>query len=206
MKGSSVYFRAFEEEDSELIYQWMNDDELKKMSVGLNRRMCRDEAFEWVKARMRHHDYSVFWAICAKDTNKMIGYTCLTNIHYINRSAVFGGLVIGDKEYQDGMAWIESYLFVYEYGFERLNLNRIEGTILIGHKASSTLGNVMFSEKEGVLRQAAYKNGKFYDVVIGALLRDDYFMHKEKGEYELSAVLKRLTKTIRERKKTENKV
>ena len=56
----SVYFWAFEEEDAELIYKWMNDDELKKMSVGLNRRMCRDEALEWVKARMHHNDYRVF--------------------------------------------------------------------------------------------------------------------------------------------------
>jgi RimJ/RimL family protein N-acetyltransferase len=203
---STVYFRAFEDEDSELIYQWMNDDKLKQMSIGLNRRMCKDEALEWVKARMHHHDYNVFWAICTKDTNKMIGYTCLTNIHYINRSAVFGGLVIGDKDYQDGMAWIESYLFVYEYGFERLNLNRIEGTVLIDHKASKTIGDVMFSKGEGVLRQAAYKNGKFYDVGIGALLREDYFLHKENGDYEISAVLKRLTKKIRENKKAEKNI
>ena len=40
----TVYFRTFEENDADLIYQWMNDDELKKLSTGLNRRMCRDEA------------------------------------------------------------------------------------------------------------------------------------------------------------------
>ena len=30
----TVYFRTFEEEDVDLIYKWMNDDELKKLSVG----------------------------------------------------------------------------------------------------------------------------------------------------------------------------
>ena len=203
---TTVYFRAFEEDDAELIYQWMNDDELKKMSVGLNRRMCKEEALEWVKARMHHNDYRVFWAICAKDTGKMIGYTCLTDIHYINRSANFSGIVIGDKNYQDGIAWIESYLFVYEYGFERLNLNRIEGTVILGHKATIAIGDVMFSKGEGILRQAAYKNGKYYDVGIGSLLRDEYYMHKEKGEYEISAVLKRFTKMIRDSKMAGKKV
>jgi len=197
----TVYFRAFEEDDSELIYQWKNDDEIQKMTVGLNRRMCREEALDMVRAIMRHRDDRVYWAICAKDTNKMIGYASLINIHHINRSAVFGGLIIGDKEYQDGMAWIESYLFVYEYGFERLNLNRIEGTILLGHKASSTMGNVMFSVREGVLRQAAFKNGKYYDVALGSLLREEYFLHKEKGDYEIPAILRRLTNKIRESKK-----
>ena len=35
----TVYFRSFEEDDASLIYKWMNDDELKSLSTGLNRRM-----------------------------------------------------------------------------------------------------------------------------------------------------------------------
>lgn len=199
----TVYFRAFEEEDATLIYKWMNDDDLKQLSTGLNRRMCREEALDWVKARMRHNPYQVFWAICAKDTGEMIGYTCLTDIHYINSSANFGGLIIGNKAYQDGMAWIESYLFVYGYAFERLGLNRVYGQSLMAHETTHIMGEVMFSTREGVLRQAAFKNGQFYDVSFGSLLREEYFEHKQKGEYEVSNILKRLTKIIRERKKYE---
>ena len=95
----TVYFRTFEEEDAPLIYQWMNDDELKKLSVGLNRRMSREEALNWVRCRMEHDQYNYWWAICAKDTNKMIGYMSLNSIHYINRSADFGGIIIGDNNY-----------------------------------------------------------------------------------------------------------
>ena len=164
----TVYFRAFEEEDAELIYQWMNDDELKKMSVGLNRRMCKNEALEWVKARMHHNNYQVFWAICARDSNKMIGYACLTDIHYINSSANFSGIVIGDRDYQDGLAWIETYLFIYEYVFERFD--------------------------------AAFKNGRYYDVSISSVLSNEYFHHKNAGEYEMSAILKRMRKAIKDNK------
>lgn len=198
----TVFFRAFEEEDAELIYKWMNDHELKKLSTGLNRFMCKDEALDWVKARMRNQDYRVFWAICAKDTGKMIGYAALTDIHYINSSANFSGIVIGDKNYQDGLAWIEAYLFVYEYGFERLNLNRIYGHAIYGHPSTSKMGSVMFNVREGVMRQAAFKNGRYYDVSIGSLLRDEYFAHKEKGDFEIANVLKRFTKLIREERKT----
>lgn len=197
----TVFFRAFEEKDAELIYQWMNDDGLKQLSTGLNRRMCKEEALDWVKARMRHNPYQVFWAICAIDSDEMIGYTCLTDIHYINSSACFGGLIIGNKAYQDGMAWIESYLFVYGYAFERLGLNRVYGESLMEHETTHIMGEVMFSTREGIMRQASYKNGKFYDVSFGSLLRHEYFDHKLKGDYELSAVLKRLTKVIKEKKK-----
>ena len=197
----TVFFRAFEEQDAELIYKWMNDHELKKLSTGLNRFMCRDEALDWVKARMRHQDYRVFWAICAKDTGKMIGYASLTDIHYINSSANFSGIVIGDKSYQDGLAWIETYLFVYEYVFERLNLNRLYGHAIDEHPSTILIRSVMFSKTEGVMRQAAFKNGRYYDVSISSILREEYFEHKAKGDYEIANVLKRFTKILRERRK-----
>lgn len=196
----TVYFRAFEEEDAELIYQWMNDDELKKMSVGLNRRMCKDEALEWVKARMHHNNYQVFWAICARDSNKMIGYACLTDIHYINSSANFSGIVIGDRDYQDGLAWIETYLFIYEYVFERLNLHRLYGTAINEHKSTILIRSVMFSHTEGIMRDAAFKNGRYYDVSISSVLSNEYFHHKNAGEYEMSAILKRMRKAIKDNK------
>lgn len=197
----TVYFRAFEEEDAALIYEWRNNDELQKLNTGLNRRMCRDEALEWVKARMHHNPYQVYWAICAKDTGKMIGYACLTDIHYINSSANFSGIMIGDKNYQDGMAWIETYLFVYEYVFERLNLNRLYGSAIDEHSTTLAMRQAMFNVTEGVKRQAAFKNGRYYDVSMSSILRAEYFEHKEKGEYEVMSVLRRLTRLARANKK-----
>ena len=92
----TVYFRAFEEEDAKLIYKWMNDDELKKLSVGVNRRMCCEEALDWVKSRMRDSRNHVYWAICSKETDEMIGYASLVDIHYINRSAETGAIMIAN--------------------------------------------------------------------------------------------------------------
>lgn len=188
----TVYFRSFEEDDATLIYQWLNDDDLKALSIGLNRRLCKDEALDWVKARMCHNPYQVWWAICAKDTNEMIGYVSLTDIHYINSSANFSGIMIGDKNYQDGFAWIETYLFVYEYAFERLGLNRVYGDAIAEHTTSQMMRKLMFETIEGIQRQAAFKNGRYYDVSMASLLRSEYMEHKEKGDYEMSAILKHL--------------
>jgi len=189
----TVYFRAFEEEDAELIYKWMNDDELKKMSIGVNRRMCRDEVTDWVKARMRDSRSQIFWAICSICDKRLIGYICLTDIHYINRSACLGGMII-DKEYQDGFAWIEAHQFVFEYVFERLGLNRIYGESLVGHKQSNLMESVMFFTKEGIKREAYFKNGKFYDSSCVGLLQKEYFEHKNAGDYETKSIIKRIAR------------
>lgn len=196
----TVYFRAFEEEDAPLIHQWKNDDNLNVLTVGLNKKTCLAEDLEWVKSHMMHHPYSAYWAICAKDTDRMIGWACLTNIHYINSSAETGAIVIGDPDYNDGFAWVETVLFLFEYAFERLGLNRVYGESLLGHKISNLVEDLMFMTREGVFRQAAFKNGRFYDISYAAILKDEYFAHKEAGDYEIPAVIRRLKKLRKESK------
>lgn len=188
----TVFFRAFEEDDAPSLYQWMNDDELKQLSVGLNKRVCREEVEEWIKARKRHNPYQAWFAICALESKEIIGYMSLTDIHYINSSANFSGIIIGNPNYRDGQAYIESYLFMFEYAFERLNLNRLYGSAISDHKLSVTMAEIMFQKTEGVLRQAIYKNGKFHDEVICAILKDEYFMHKENGDFEISSIFRRI--------------
>ena len=188
----TVYFRAFEEEDAQLIHKWKNDDALNALSIGLNKRTCFDEDLEWVRSHMKHHPYSAFWAICSKESHCMIGWACLTNIHYINSSAETGAIFIGDPDYRDGFAWVETVLFLFEYAFERLGLNRLYGQSLVGHKISNTVEGLMFMTREGVFRQAAYKNGRYYDISYAAILRDEYFAHKEAGDYEMQSVVRRL--------------
>ncbi len=196
----TVYFRAFEEEDAKLIHQWKNDDELNVLTVGLNKKTCFEEDLEWVKSHMYHHPYSAYWAICSKETGKMIGWACLTNIHYINSSAETGAIVIGDPEYNDGFAWVETVLFLFEYAFERLGLNRVYGESLLGHKISNLVEGLMFMTREAVSYTPAFKNGRFYDISYAAILKDEYFAHKEAGDYEIPAVIRRLKKLRKESK------
>ena len=191
----TVFFRAFEEEDIDAIYRWKNDDELNKMTVGLNRKICRDDVAKWVRARMPHNPYEVYWAICANDeTKKIIGYAQLTDIHFINSSANFSGIMIGDKKYQDGIAWLETYLFIMEYAFERLGLNRLYGDSILGHKESNSIGGVLFWRKEGILRQAVFKNGHYCDLLVGSILKEEYFKAKSEGLYEMKSIFKRIRK------------
>ena len=190
----TVYFRAFEPEDAILIHQWKNSDELNELTVGLNKKTSLEEDLQWVNAHKDHHPYYAYWAICAKDTGKMIGYASLVNIHYINSSAETGAIMIGDPNYNDGFAWIESVLFLFEYAFERLNLNRVYGQSLVGHKISNLVEPLMFMKQEGILRQAAFKNGRYYDISFAGILKSEYYSHKEAGEYELPAVIRRIKK------------
>lgn len=188
----TVYFRAFEPEDAAFVHKWKNSDELNELTVGLNKKTTMEDDLRWVNSIKDHHPYYAYWAICAKDTDRLIGYASLINIHYINSSAETGAIMIAEPEFNDGTAWIETVLFLFEYAFERLNLNRVYGHSLIGHKISNLLEPLMFMQQEGVLRQAAYKNGRYYDVSYAGLLRNEYFAHKEAGDYDMMSIIRRL--------------
>ena len=190
----TVYFRTFEEEDIESIYKWKNDDDLNAMTVGLNRKICRNDVATWVRSKMPHNPYEAYWAICAIDTKKIIGYAQLTEIHYINSSANFSGIIIGDDNYRTGLPWIETYLFIMDYAFKRLGLNRLYGSSILGHKDSNSVSNLFLWKREGIMRQAVYKNGHYYDLIIGAILKDEYFTYEKEGQYEFKAILRRLRK------------
>jgi RimJ/RimL family protein N-acetyltransferase len=193
--NNTVFFRAFEPEDAELIYNWMNDDELKKLSVGLNKRMSREECQQWVNNRKESSQFHYYWAICSVKDNRMIGYAFITNIHYINRAAEFGGIVIGDSEYHNGLAWIESYLFVLDFVFDRLNMNRFSDTAITEHLSSNKIADVFYFQKEGVMREAVYKNGRYYDLSLMSILNKDYQEHKAAGDYELKRIIRRFAKS-----------
>lgn len=190
----TVYFRAFEPEDAIYIHQWKNSDELNELTVGLNKKTTVEDDQRWVNSVKDHHPYYAYWAICSAKDDKLIGYASLVNIHYINSSAETGAIMIADPEYNDGTAWIESVLFMFEYAFERLNLHRVYGHSLIGHKISNTVEPLMFMQQEGILRQAIYKNGRYYDLSCAAILRDEYFAHKEAGDYNMMKIIRRLRK------------
>lgn len=190
---NTVAFRDFEERDVDFIYRCKNNDKLNEKIVGEYHHFSYDEAVKWVYGCMGDHETYKFWAVCTNDDEqRIIGWVSLSEIDKCNSSACFHGIVIADSDYRDGFAWIESYLFVYEYVFERLGLNRLYGCALVEHANTQFIRKLMFCTIEGVKRQAVYKNGRFHDVSIASILKSEYFEHKNRGDYEMSMILKRV--------------
>ena len=189
----TVAFREFQERDIDFIHQCKNDERLNRLTVGQSRPFSLDDAAKWVHGCMGEHKEYRFWAICTNDEQqRIVGWVSLSKIDFSNSSACFHGIVIGDKDYNDGFAWIESYLFIMDYVFSVLCLNRLYGSSIIGNIDSNNAANVFLWTKEGVMRQAIYRNGLFYDVKMSSILREEYLSNLSKGEYELRPILRRV--------------
>ena len=188
----TVYFRTFEEEDVDLIYKWMNDDELKELSIGLNRRMSKEECLSWINSRKNHNQYNYFWAICSIKNNKLIGYCSLNDIHYINRTAFMGGIIVGDRETTSTFALYETMIFQLDFAFNQLNMHRVYESYMADHETSRLIGAAMLYKLDGIFREHLYKNGKYHDEVFGSLLQSEYNEYLRRGYYDMRSFSKRL--------------
>ena len=65
----------------------------------------------------------------------------------------------------------ESLKEVLKFGFEKLEINRIEAEVMPGNIGSEKVLKKLRFEKEGLLRDWMLFNGKHYDMMMYSLLR-----------------------------------
>lgn len=201
MEKYSVFLRAFEPDDYILINQWRNDPDIQRLVAGHRRFVSSEMEKEWVRSKMLNNTTDIYLAICTNDQEKkMIGYLSINNIDHWNRTACAGGIVIGDKDSQNGFAAIEASLLQLEYVFNELNMHKIYGSCLAEHQTSILLSMGLSYKIEGTLRDNKFKGGKYHDEVVFSLLENEYYEAKAQRLYELRTIMKRVAALKKEMK------
>ncbi len=153
-------------------HTWFNNDEVTKFLHQGVYPNTREQQIKYVKIALDSKD-TIMLSIIDKKTNEMCGVIVLKEIDLINRVA-FISIVMGNKLYAPG-APFEAMALMTEYGFQKLNLNRIEAgqneglwqwvnqLFLLGYKI------------EGFIRQPFIRYGKKQNGVRMAILAEDYY-------------------------------
>lgn len=196
-KGETIYLRLMEPEDYETTYKWRNDYNMQKMTCGPLRFISKEMEKNWAQRRSLDNKNDIYLAVCSLESDKMIGYTSINDINYVNRSCSIGGIVIGDKDYRDGNEITDVYILLLSYVFDQLNMHRTYGYYLEEHKMTNANCETYFYKVEGCKRDAIYKDGKYHNMVCVGLLREEYYEHKSQGDYEFKTVIRRLVKNLR---------
>jgi len=168
-----VYLRALEPDDYKVSIKWRLDDEIWDMIVGP--KYFVSEAYEkkWVEDAVYNSNNKLALAVCIKETNEHIGYVYLNDIDYKNRTASFA-ILIGEKKYWGKGLGKEITILILYHGFYVLGLNRIYSRQRLTNIASIKVHEKCGFKTEGVLREAVFKNGKFEDLNLMAVLRKDF--------------------------------
>ena len=68
----------------------------------------------------------------------------------------------------------EAILPIVAYGFNEMNLNRMEAFVGPDNEASQRLVKKLGFQQEGHLKQHFFKNNIYHDSIVFGLLRKDY--------------------------------
>lgn len=172
LSGEKVYLRPPLENDAELVWFGKNDPGVREtlfLFTPMTLEQVQSEQKAWTASKE-----TVLFTICALADDMAVGQTAFVRIDPISRAAIFY-IAIYDPAYWSRGYGGEATRLMVQYGFDILNLNRIQL-----HVASENEHGVAAYEragfrKEGVLRQAMYHHDRYVDFFVMAILREEYY-------------------------------
>jgi RimJ/RimL family protein N-acetyltransferase len=172
----TIRFRALRREDAELTWKWRNETVTRQMYAGHPFFVNPEKERAWYD-RILTSDYpNVTMGIEIEETEKLIGLMFLMHVNHINRSAELAFLF--DKESRKATDIMSALHLALHFGFYELNLHRIYGKTIEQHEMLIKLYERYGALREGLLRQSVFKNGKYVNEVLLAILKEDYENHE----------------------------
>ena len=174
--------RELRREDMPKINEWRNDSELIDFLGAPFRYINLDVDYRWYDNYMQNRNVTIRCAIVkAENEDDILGLVSLVNINFINQSAEFH-IMIGDPTNRGkGIGFFATSEILY-HAFNNMNLNRIELGVLGSNFHAIKLYEKIGFKREGVKRKSTYKNGKFVDMIMMAILKEEFTkLHKIPG-------------------------
>lgn len=175
--GEKVMLRAMEPEDMELLREAMNDPEMEQMVGGWSLPISRAGQHKWYENNFDNKS-TIRLIIVELETEMAVGLIYLTNIDWKNRNASRGIKLFRTETRGKGIARDASFTLM-KYAFEELNLHRLNSEILSYNHASIKYYERCGGVREGVKRQAVFKNGEYHDVYCYGVLYQDFLEAKK---------------------------
>lgn len=107
--------------------------------------------------------------------DEIIGRIYISNVNLHDDSLDITRIYIGSKEYRNKGYGEEAMRLILEYCFINLHTERVTLDHFSGNDIAARLYLKLGFQNEGVARNGAKKNGKYYDLHIMSILRSEYY-------------------------------
>jgi len=173
LRGERVWLRPLEPRDMPAYVAGINDTEVGGMA-GYRWPETVEEATAWLERHREksHSGGAFFFAVCELGDDRFIGTTWFKEVNKIDGNAELA--IYMDKDHI-GSGWgADAQRTLLAFGFGTLGLERIWLTVNADNgRAIRSYEKVGF-RREGVMRRAFRVEGQLGDVVMMAILRDEW--------------------------------
>jgi [ribosomal protein S5]-alanine N-acetyltransferase len=125
---------------------------------------------DWFQTRFKDK-LGIRWGIAIKGQQNIIGTVGFNNFSKRHRANI--GYDLQTEFWNNGFI-TEALKTVINFGFNELEINRIEAEVMQGNIISEKVLNKLNFKNEGVLREWMFWNERHYDMTMFSLLRTDY--------------------------------
>lgn len=157
--------------DSNLLWTWINDREQVLFNAPY-KPVHENQHQVWFES-IQKQDSVVIFGIRLIETNKLIGTCQLHSIDPVSRAAELQ-IRLGEVGERGKGYGTEAIRLLLQFGFSDLNLNRIYLHVFSANTPAIRVYEKSGFIREGLLRQAVYIDGRYEDVILMGILRDEY--------------------------------
>ncbi|MGE7837667.1 GNAT family N-acetyltransferase [Viridibacillus arvi] len=180
LETDRLILRKVTEVDASSVLKYMSDNEVVK-HIGLepfNTVVDAMDEITWYQT-IFEQGTGIRWGITLKENNEVIG-----SCGFLNRVPKHFRTEIGielSKEYWGQGIASEAFKAVIRYGFENFKLQRIEALIEPENFVSQKLAEKQGFIREGLLRNYEFTCGKFDDLYMYSLLKQDFDLNESQS-------------------------
>ncbi|MBM6613822.1 GNAT family N-acetyltransferase [Desemzia sp. RIT804] len=172
LETQRLILRKITNDDASSIFTYLSDEEVMQY-YGLAPFSSIQDALDeiaWYQS-IKENKTGIRWGITLKDSGVVIG-----SCGFHNTVAQHFRTEIGfelSRDYWKKRIAAEAIAAIIDYGFEQMNFQRIEALIEPPNLASQKVVEKLGFIREGLLRSYEFTNGKFDDLYMYSLLKQD---------------------------------
>ena len=168
--GEHVILRAFEREDAERCYRWMNDPSIVR-TLKTRYPIAFQNESEWLDRAMQASATERHFAIERKDDRSHIGNASIHDIDWVSRTAAFG-LFVGEPSAWNRGFGSDAIRTLVRFAFEEMNLRKLRINVFDYNDRAKHVLETQGFVVEGRLREEFYREGTYHDIVQLSIFRD----------------------------------
>jgi len=172
MNTENYFLKEIEAPDIENIHKGLSNPEITKYyDVHYPTLEATKVQMDWYQ-NLKKNGTGIWWGIYDKSDHQFCGAGGFNELVKQHKTAEIGFWLL--KEYWGKGILKEVMPKLFELGFTKLDLNRIEGYVISQNtKCKKALEKINFTY-EGTMREAEIKNGEKIDVDIYAILKKEW--------------------------------
>lgn len=165
--------RKVTQEVMDYVYEEMTDSELIEFFGLSGAEELAQEKEKYKGGYTIFNKKLLYFQLILKETEKVIGW-CGYHTWYIDHDRAELGYGLNSDKYKRQGFMSEAIVPIIEYGFEEMNLHRMEAFISPTNIASTKLIKKMKFTQEGKLREHYKVDGKYEDSLVYSLLKGEW--------------------------------